>query len=131
MTSLIELRVPVDPASVSVVRTSVASLAARFDFTLDRLEDLRLATNEACALLLEMTGEGGPSLTAVVESPDGRALRVDLCRGGGSAQLPGPESFAWAVLQALVDSVDVVDAEGEVHLRLTADPGSHDGTADA
>ena len=57
---LIQLRVPVDPASVAIVRPSVASLAARLDFTLDRLEDLRLATNEACTLLLGLRDVPGP-----------------------------------------------------------------------
>jgi len=117
---LIELRVPVDPASVSVVRTSVASLAARFDFTLDRLDDLRLATNEACALLLALGEPAGPTLIASVESPGEDTLRVDLCRAGSSTRLPGEESFAWTVLHALVDSVEVRDADDMVHLVLTA-----------
>lgn len=121
---LIELRVPVDPASVSIVRTSVASLAARLDFTLDRLEDLRLATNEACALLLGLGDEPGPTLTAVVDSPLPGTLRVDLCRLGTSAALADHDSFAWTVLHALVDSVAVADSDGEVHLVLTATSGT-------
>ena len=120
---LIELRVPVDPASVAIVRTSVASHAARLDFTLDRLEDLRLATDEACALLLGLSGDAGTTVTAVVESPAAATLQVDLFRQGSADQLPGAESFAWTVLHALVDSLDVRDANGELHLVLTVAGG--------
>ncbi|MCX6461419.1 MAG: anti-sigma factor [Actinobacteria bacterium] len=123
-TPLIELRVPPDAASVSVVRTSVASLASRHDFTLDRLEDLRLATNEACALLLDLTSEDTAALTAIVVSPATGTLRVTLRRRGSSSTLPGPESFAWMVLNALVDDLTVLDSDGEVHLVLTATSGT-------
>jgi len=122
-TPLIELHVPVEPASVSIVRTSVASLAARHDFTLDRLEDLRLATNEACALLIALTGTAGATLTAVVESPASGSLRVDLRRDGSSANLPSSDDFAWTVLEALVDQVTVTDEAGSVHVILTASGG--------
>lgn len=122
-TPLIEMRVPGEAASVSVVRTSVASLAARLDFTLDRLEDLRLATNEACALLLGLAA-GGPSLSATVESPLEGQLRIELRRQGSSGDLPGDESFTWTVLSALVDEFVVDDSDGDVRLTLTASNGT-------
>src|SRR4029078_13412021 len=46
------LRVPADGAYVSVLRTMTAGLAARLDFTVDDIEDLRIAVGEACALVL-------------------------------------------------------------------------------
>src|SRR5215213_1639624 len=49
---VVELDVPAHPAYVAVVRTAAAGLAARADLTLDRIEDLRIAVDEACALLL-------------------------------------------------------------------------------
>ena len=47
-----ELRLPADSAYLSVLRTATAGLAARLDFTLDEIEDLRIAVDEACAMLL-------------------------------------------------------------------------------
>ena len=35
-----------------MLRTATAGLAARLDFTLDEIEDLRIAVDEACAMLL-------------------------------------------------------------------------------
>ena len=43
---------PADVAYVSTLRLTAASLAARCDLTIDDIEDLRLAVDEACALLL-------------------------------------------------------------------------------
>ena len=48
----VELRLPADSAYVSVLRTTTAGLAARLDFTLDDIEDLRIAVGEASALVL-------------------------------------------------------------------------------
>src|SRR6266516_508606 len=43
---------PAEGAYLSVLRTATAGLAARLDFTLDEIEDLRIAVDEACAMLL-------------------------------------------------------------------------------
>src|SRR4029078_13735568 len=43
----VSLRVPAEGAYVSVLRTMTAGLAARLDFTVDDIEDLRIAGGEA------------------------------------------------------------------------------------
>ena len=48
----VELRLPADGAFVSVLRTTTAGLAARLDFTIDDIEDLRIAVSEASAMVL-------------------------------------------------------------------------------
>ena len=48
----VELRLPADGAYASVLRTTTAALAARLDFTIDDIEDLRIAVAEAGALVL-------------------------------------------------------------------------------
>ena len=57
---VVELRLPAEPAYLSVLRTATAGLAARLDFTLDEIEDLRIAVDEACALLLPDAVAGEP-----------------------------------------------------------------------
>src|SRR5687768_18575580 len=54
----VELRLPADSAYVSVLRTTTAGLAARLDFTIDDIEDLRIAVGEASALVLPEAAEG-------------------------------------------------------------------------
>jgi serine/threonine-protein kinase RsbW len=42
----VEVRLPAAGAYLSVLRTATAGLAARLDFTLDEIEDLRIAVDE-------------------------------------------------------------------------------------
>src|SRR5690349_6547925 len=88
----IELRVPADPAYLAVIRTAAAGLAARLELTLDEIEDLRIAVDEACALLLDPAGQPGASLTTVFTSHDG-SLEVRV--SGPARPLPDRSSFAW------------------------------------
>src|SRR6478735_3271011 len=64
LSDTVDLRVPADPAYLAVLRTATAGLAARLDLTLDEIEDLRIAVDEACALLLEHTSHLGEELHA-------------------------------------------------------------------
>ena len=59
----VELRLPADSAYLAVLRTATAGLAARINFTLDDIEDLRIAVDEACAILLPQAVPG-PASTA-------------------------------------------------------------------
>jgi serine/threonine-protein kinase RsbW len=104
--NVVQLDVPADPAYVAVVRTAAAGLAARADLTLDRIEDLRIAVDEACALLLTrpraVDGEPVGVISCVFTLEDS-ALTVEVT--GPVVTLPEPSAFAWAVLEALVDTV--------------------------
>ena len=76
----VSVRVPADSAYVSVLRTMTAGLAARLDFTVDDIEDLRIAVGEACALVLPEARTGADleaefrltpgTLTISVQRPD-------------------------------------------------------------
>ncbi|GGQ01730.1 MULTISPECIES: anti-sigma factor [Streptosporangium] len=103
---VVSVRLPAASAYLSVLRTATAGLAARLDFTLDEIEDLRIAVDEACAMLL---GEAvpGTDLTAEFElTGQVMQVRVEVSTVGGSA--PKRDDFAWMVLTALTDDVDAV-----------------------
>lgn len=104
---VVQLDVPANPAYVAVVRTAAAGLAARADLTLDRIEDLRIAVDEACTLLLSrpriVSGEPGLTDISCVFTLEQSALTVEI--SGPDVRLPGASAFAWSVLDALVDSV--------------------------
>jgi serine/threonine-protein kinase RsbW len=95
----VSLRVPADGAYVSVLRTMTASLAARFDFTVDDIEDLRIAVGEACALVLPEAIPGG-DLEADFRQVEG-TLTVSVRVATASRAQPDYESFAWQVLSTL------------------------------
>src|SRR6202790_1022411 len=66
----VTIRMPAEGAYLSVLRTATAGLAARLDFTLDEIEDLRIAVDEACAILLQKAVPGS-GLTCRFELRDG------------------------------------------------------------
>src|ERR1041384_5822660 len=53
---VVELTVPALTSYLAVVRTATAGLAARLSYSLDEIEDLRIAVDEACVMLLSLPG---------------------------------------------------------------------------
>jgi len=106
---VVDLSVPASPAYVAVVRTATAGLAARVDITLDRIEDLRIAVDEACALLVRGTDHASrqPDPDDVLHCRfvlHEESLTIEV--RGPWAPLPEHDSFAWSVLSALVDGLE-------------------------
>jgi serine/threonine-protein kinase RsbW len=95
----VELRVPADSAYVAVLRTTTAGLAARLDFTLDDIEDLRIAVGEACAIVLEQARDDG-DLHASFDLGSGE-LTVTVSADADQASEPDRDGFGWQVLTAL------------------------------
>ena len=100
----LELRVPTSPTQLPAVRAMTGDLAMRMDFDLDAVEDLRLAVDEACAILAAIALRDVP-LTVVFEATRD-ALRIDAWVPTESGTDVPRDGFGWAVLQTLVDSVD-------------------------
>jgi serine/threonine-protein kinase RsbW len=112
------LTVPADTSYVSLARAATAAVCARAQFTLDRLDDIRLAVDEACALV-------------IADAPSETQMRITFSVAGNqvSIEVDGPtlrdqptatNTFAWTVLTALVDEVDSSVARGHMTIRLHA-----------
>lgn len=109
------LRVPAEGAYVSVLRTMTAGLAARLDFTVDDIEDLRIAVGEACALVLPDAVPGGDLEAEFRQTPGTLTISVRVETTDRSE--PDYESFAWQVLSTLAAQA-AANAE-EHHLEVT------------
>ncbi|WP_435742220.1 anti-sigma factor [Nocardioides sp. SYSU DS0663] len=117
----VELRVPADGAYVSVLRTTAAGLAARLDFTIDDIEDLRIAVGEASAMVLPEADPGsdmycqfwlgGGELTLAVAVESETASSPD--------HQPDYQSFAWQVLTTLAANASAAAAEGRFGVVMT------------
>lgn len=112
----VQVRLPADSAYLSVLRTATAGLAARLDFTLDEIEDLRIAVDEACAMLLPQALAGG-DLTCVFTLTDS-ALVVSVSVPTADGRLPSRDTFAWTVLNALAGEV-AADADENARVSIT------------
>ncbi|WP_222853818.1 hypothetical protein [Fodinicola acaciae] len=115
-TDIVSLRLPASGAYLSVLRTATAGLAARLDFTLDDIEDLRIAVDEACAMLLP-EAQHGSDLQCVFEL-SAEAIGVQVSVASSATREPSRDTFAWMVLSALAGDVDSALADGQLSIRL-------------
>ncbi|HEY3736778.1 MAG TPA: ATP-binding protein [Jatrophihabitans sp.] len=115
MSDAVVLTVPADTAYVSTVRLAAASLAARSDLTIDEVDDLRLAVDEACSLLLPHTTGGMLSVRFSIDPGD---ISVSVSVGADEATELDEGGIGWALLQALTTTVDVSHRDGQFSLTL-------------
>jgi serine/threonine-protein kinase RsbW len=113
----VELRLPADGVFASVLRTTAAGLAARLDFTIDDIEDLRIAVGEANALALP---EADPESDLVCKFFLGSGtMTIQLETEASDDPQPDTESFAWQVLDTLADDVSAGSSGGVFRVRFT------------
>ncbi len=113
----VELRLPVDSAYVSVLRATTVSLAARLDFTIDDIEDLRIAVNEASAMVLPSAEPGSDLVCRYYMRPGEVSITVAV--PSGNPELPEEDGFAWQVLSALTTESSTDFADGVFSVTLT------------
>jgi serine/threonine-protein kinase RsbW len=100
----LELRVPITPTQLPAVRAMVGDLAMRMDYDLDAVEDLRLAVDEASAIL-SLVSTGDAPLTVVFETSRA-GLHIEAWVPTVEGKEVPRDGFGWAVLATLVDAVD-------------------------
>ncbi|HEV7708472.1 MAG TPA: anti-sigma regulatory factor [Asanoa sp.] len=111
------LTVPADGGYLGVLRTATATLAARLQFALDEIEDLRIAVDEACAMLLVVATPEAELECRFAVTDDALLVEVTVPTVRG-ARLPAESSFAWKVLTALTTSANAEVADGRATIRL-------------
>ena len=118
----VELKLPARQEMMLVLRLTTAGVIARAGLTVDRMDDVKLAVEEACSCLI---GEsGGPSRLRLRFVQEGAALRIRICGDGdceGAAIPPEECSVVRCILESLVDDVELCmrgDVVGAVELRI-------------
>jgi serine/threonine-protein kinase RsbW len=122
-----EVRLPADSAYVAVLRMTTAAIAARLDFTLDDIEDLRMAVGEACAMLLDRARPGG-QLIARYELGEGR-IDVQVSADAVHPSLPDTASFAWQVLTTAASDVHAEAGEDILTINMAVTSTTSSTTA--
>lgn len=119
----VEVRVRTVPGALVTVRTVAGDLAARAEFPLDAVDDLRLAVDEACTSLASLACPD-TRLTATFAVDDERIVLTASVSTTGPTTLP-TDTFSWRVLSVLADELRVLaeapGSPGESHrlaLRL-------------
>lgn len=115
------VQVPADKDYVVLIRSAAGHLGALLGCTAPEIADLRLAVDEACALLLAsqpptglaapsagQSGQSGQSGQHTLEcriSVRPGSLDIVVTAPPGDVAGPGPDSFGWNILAALVDEL--------------------------
>ena len=113
------LAVPASGAYLGVLRTATAGLAARLQFTLDEIEDLRIAVDEACAMLLMVATPDAELSCRFAVTEEALTVETSVPTATAHGRLPAEESFSWQVLSALADEVDAKIGGRRAAIRLT------------
>ena len=116
-TDRVKVCMPAEGAYLSVLRTATAGLAARLDFTLDEIEDLRIAVDEACAMLL-VQAVPGTSLECAFDL-GAEEMTITVSVAAAEPRMPAKDTFSWTVLSAPAGSVEGrLGPDGQVAIVL-------------
>jgi len=122
--NVVELRIPCKPEFVSVARLAVAGIANRLHFTVEEIEDIKLAVAEACTNCIQRASDAKEiALTCEIVPKELRIVVRDH-----SVHVPGEQDssdlgsggLGVFLIRSLMDEVDYRHdaAEGTV-LRMT------------
>lgn len=115
--TMIRLTIPADATFLTVLRATAGAIAARAPLTIDQVDDVRMAVEEAGVLLLP----SGQPVTLSVD-PSAMPLTIDVGTEGSDGVVVESDSLAWIVLQGMTDRLEVLDGPDGTTLRLVFEP---------
>ena len=106
----VELRGPADQGFIRLVRTATLSVASQAGFAVDPCDELRIAADEACNVLV---GAGATSLVVVFEDSPTQLI-VTICSNDGVTI--SLDATSELVLTTMVDNL-IVQGDGTIVLQ--------------
>ena len=127
---VVELKIPGRAEWVAVARLAVAAVASRLRFSVDEIEDIKLAIAEACTQSIQSAGgEETGTIEIVCDARDNELLVTvrDHASGphlgalkGGPLETDRTEELGVFLIRALMDRVDyTVDPARGTELSMT------------
>ena len=107
----VELRTTASAIAIPTIRTVAADLAARVDFDLDSIDDLRMAVDDVCAMLVRIAAQHATLSCSFTVRTDRIVLAAEIDADALADPVP-TKSFGWRVLESLADEVSVVHLPG-------------------
>lgn len=108
----LELRTAASTSAIPTIRIVSADLAARADFDLDSIDDLRMAVDDLCAMLVRVAAPGGTLSCRFTVRPERIEVAAEVDVDAGADPLP-TRTFGWRVLECLADEVSAGSLPGE------------------
>ena len=110
------LTVPATAEQLALLRALIGYYAGREQFTIDQIDDLKMAVDEAGVQLLRHAS-GDTVRLEITRVAAGIAVRVSADVPPGAA-LIDESTFSWAILAALTDELDVERTDGQAAVLL-------------
>jgi serine/threonine-protein kinase RsbW len=98
--------------AIPTIRVVAADLAGRADFDLDSIADLRMAIDDACAVLVRLAAPGATLRCRLTVWPE----RIEMAAEVEVDQVADPlptGSFGWRLLECLADAVSAASLPAE------------------
>lgn len=113
--STVEVRTTASAALIPTIRAVASDLAARADFDLDAISDLRMAVDEACATLVDVAAPTSLLQCTFLVHEEHIEVYAQV-RAGAADAVVSTDTFGWRVLQTLADVVEAVRETGGDHV---------------
>lgn len=113
----VQVRFPAERRYVAALRALATALAVQCELTVDEIEDLQMAVDEACALLLP---HALPSerLSARFGLDEG-SMEVTVSVPAAAHATPDRSGLPWMALCAFADRVDVESGDGALTIEIS------------
>jgi serine/threonine-protein kinase RsbW len=105
--SVVEVRTSATAALIPTIRAVASDLAARADFDLDAISDLRMAVDEACATLVDVAAPATMLQCTFRVHAEHIEVHAHVHAGSADATV-STDTFGWRVLQTLADHVEAL-----------------------
>jgi serine/threonine-protein kinase RsbW len=119
----VHLRIPATTGHTGLARATATALAARLDFTYDRLMDLHIAIDEACGRVLAVSDPPSRMLSLIFEiHGEGLAIAV---HGDGRLKPGGEFLNPWSklILESVTSDFQAAGTEEPVGASFRIDRG--------
>jgi serine/threonine-protein kinase RsbW len=111
----VRLAIPAEARHLRLARLTAAGIAGEAGFTLEAIEDLRVAVDEVCAILIEGAGEDAEVMLEYRSGADGLVIEGSCPNGGGEPDL---HPVARELLAMTADEYEVGREGSSVVFRL-------------
>lgn len=117
-TGEVRLEVPAAPEYLRISRIMAAGVASRVGFTLDEVEDLRIAIDEVCFSLVGPRGRSGTITLRYVLAPDSLSVEGVGRFTDGLSNEPIVSALSTQILAAVVDECELTAGDEGPMFRL-------------
>lgn len=110
LSGVIELRVPSEPRMMLIVRLTTAGVLAKADISIDAVEDVKLAVEEACNCLIQNSKCSDIFLEYTLTKGEIRVVvgsAGELCRETLHQMDHEELHIIQCILESMIDSVDI------------------------